>query len=247
MAYEKRLKAVPLQLFTANGTSLGQITVADASLFKVKQQVVLNSSAAGLLRLEVKRVDSKTILFVGPISDHQHKSSILERTDVSAYLVADGASLSADEQKRPSIPEQEIERLTYEEEPVVARRVTLVDENGDKYTDANPLPVDANVVIGGVNVDLDAFSIAPDSTLAVGSEDGTPTGTRHVIRVAGDGSVLARNYSNLVPEPKTKIDILSRNINGDITVARFYNGVTTICDLNLSYDSNGDLLSVERL
>ena len=151
MAYEKRLKAVPLQLFTADGTNLGKVTVPDACAFKVKQQVVINSSVAGPLRLEVKRVESDFVLFVGPISDHQHKSSILDRTDVSIYLVADGSSIFAEEQKRPNIPEQEIERLTYEEEPTVARRVVIVDPCGDKIDKTNPLPV----TIDGVKIDAD--------------------------------------------------------------------------------------------
>jgi len=245
--YEKRLKAVAPQLFLANGTTLGRINIATASLFKVKQKVTLYSTTQGMQNFEVKRVESATILYVGPVNNGQSQTKITDRSDISGFLVADGAWLSADEQPRPNIPEQEIERLTYEEEPVVARRVVLVDENGDKITDSNPLPVDANVTIGGINVDLDAFNSTPDSTLAVGSEDGTKTGARHVVRVASDGSVMARNFSSLVPEPKTKIDIVSRNINGDIAVARFYNGITTICDLNLSYDANGDLLSVERV
>jgi hypothetical protein len=153
VAYEKRLKAVPSQLFTADGTNLGKVTIPDACAFKVKQQVILSSSTQGPTRLEVKRVDGDTVLFVGPISDHQHKSSISERTNISAYLVADGASIYAEEQKRPNIPEQEIERLTYEEEPTVARRVILVDDCGDKIgsvqdsNGVNRLAVDANVSV----------------------------------------------------------------------------------------------------
>ncbi len=136
MAMEKRLKAVPPQLFTSNGTSAGQLTVSDASLFKVKQKVIITGSALPILELEVKRVleDGFTVL-VGP-----EKQNIDARIDLSLYTTAATSSIHANEQLRPSVPEQEIERLTYEEEPVVARRSILVDKLGkkiDSVTDSN--------------------------------------------------------------------------------------------------------------
>jgi hypothetical protein len=175
VAYEKRLKAVPSQLFTADGTNLGKISIPDACAFKVKQQVVLSSSTQGPLRLEVKRVDNDFVLFVGPIGDHQHKASILDRTDISAYLVADGASIFAEEQKRPNIPEQEIERLTYEEEPTVARRTVLVDPCGDKIDSVegedgiNRLAVDAaiSVVVPDLKIDYPTNIVVFNEPVAV--------------------------------------------------------------------------------
>ena len=235
--FEKRLPLVSVRAFTANGDTLGRVTTTQAQNFKVKQQVILSSNTVSQQRLEVKRVESATVLYVGPIS-----TPITTRSDISAYLVVDSASIQAPEQPRPSIPEQEIERLTYEEEPVIARRVVLVDELGNKINDANPLPVTA-----AVDVALEAFNATPDNVLIVGSEDGTKTGVKHVVKVASDGSVQARNFSSLVPEPKTKIEIIARNANGDISVARFSNGLSTICDLQLSYDSNGDFAKVERV
>jgi hypothetical protein len=238
---EKKLYAVAPQAFTSNGTILGLVSIADTSLFVVGHIVIIGSSTQETLTLKIKRISSPTEMYVGTENTPVHS-----RTNISGYLVGDGAYIYANEQNRPNIPEQEIERNTYDEEPVIARRVVLVDKFGNKFGDDNPLPVNANVSIGDVNVQLDAFDSTPDSALSVGSEDGTKTGPRHVIKVASDGSVLARNYSSLVPEPKTKIDIISRNDNGDITLARFYNGLSIICDLELTYDFNGDLLSVER-
>lgn len=183
--YEKRLEAVPPVAFIANGTSLGQITLLSTAGFKVKQVVILKSTTVGPANFEVKRVDSENILFVGPI-----KTNIGERSDISAYLVVDGSTISAAEQVRPTIPEQEIERLTYEEEPTVARRVVLVDQFGDKFDSVTGidglkrLAVDADVTIeGGVTVDLDAFTNPPDNVLIVGSEDGTKLGVKHAVRV----------------------------------------------------------------
>ena len=187
--FEKRLPLVSVRAFTANGDTLGRVTTTQAQNFKVKQQVILSSNTVGQQRLEVKRVESATVLYVGPIS-----TPITTRSDISAYLVADSASIQAPEQPRPSIPEQEIERLTYEEEPVIARRVVLVDELGNKINDANPLPVTA-----AVDVALEAFNATPDNVLIVGSEDGTKTGTKHAVVIDSDKNLHVINMGQLVP------------------------------------------------
>lgn len=139
MAIEKRLKAVSPKAFTANGTADGKVTILYTGGFKVKQVVVLKSNTSSI-SLEIKRIESSSVLYVGPV-----KSNINDRSDISAFTVADQSTIEAQEQPRPSIPEQEIERLTYEEEPTVARRTVLVDELGNKYSDSNPLPVSATV------------------------------------------------------------------------------------------------------
>lgn len=140
--YEKRLKAVPPQLFTSNGTTLGQLTISKGCFFKAKQKVIIKAVSLPALILEIKRVEEDGVtLHVGPI-----RTDIRQRTDISAYTTLLLSSIEADEQERPSIPEQEIERLTYQEEPVVARRSLLVDCLGRPYTVDNPLPV--NAIIG---------------------------------------------------------------------------------------------------
>lgn len=159
MAYEKRWAAVPPQNFTANGTDTGKITVADASLFKVKQQVIVVSNTQTNLNLQVQRIDTATELYVGPPG-----SSISTRTDISAYTTADAANIYAIEQPRSSVPEEQVERLTYEEEPTVARRVVLVDKIGNKIDDDNPLPVNIDDVTftGDINVKLTDKDNDPD-------------------------------------------------------------------------------------
>jgi hypothetical protein len=145
---EKRWKAVPPQLFTANGATDGKITIASAChLFKVKQQIILKSSTIPSHDiLEIKRITDDSTLYVGLKS-----KNIDSRYDVSAYLVADGASIEAIEQHRSSVPLEEFTRAEYEEEPVVAKRVVLVDDCGDKYNDTNRFPVEATVNISGSN------------------------------------------------------------------------------------------------
>lgn len=189
---EKRWIAVPAQAFTSDGTAQGQITVSDATLFKVKQVVILVSNAiASRDDLEVKQIPDKNTIFVGPKG-----GNIDARTDLSAYLVADSASIAANEQQRSKVPEQEIERLTYEEEPTVARRSVLVDKFGNKLdsvTDShgvNRLAVDGMFTAEvDVQVDVDIEGVYdpvtnpdPDSIGLVGHTRSNPTNQTHQVQ-----------------------------------------------------------------
>lgn len=136
MQLEKRFYAVPPQLLLSDGTVTGRLHIADTSLFKVKQLVFLKNSTGTAIELEIKRIDSPLTMYVGPIG-----GSIDYRTDVSGYTAALGATVYAKEQNKTKVPEQEIERITYVEEPVCARRVHLVDQYGNDYLMSNPLPV----------------------------------------------------------------------------------------------------------
>lgn len=149
---EKRWYAVSPQLISADGSALGFILISDAcGLLKVKQLVNMTDTLGNFRTFEVKRVDDPDKVYLGPVG-----KPLTCYDDLSIYTVANGAFLFADEQQRSKVPEQEIERATYEEEPVVARRSVLVDECGVKISKLNPLPVDAVLNIGAINVDLDA-------------------------------------------------------------------------------------------
>jgi hypothetical protein len=157
---EKRFYAVPPQLFTANGTNEGVVTIAGgaATLFKVGMKVYINATGLPTLYLQIKEIDSETNIQVGPIPGTLKtpgaNTGITARSNISAYTVALGANISADEQKRPAIDYAEIMRAVYDEEPTVALRTVLVDELGDRYNPANPLPVafDGTVEIGDVSI-----------------------------------------------------------------------------------------------
>jgi len=136
--FEKRFAAVPAQVFTADGGANGSVSIANTSLFKVKQQVVITATGQPNLELEVKKVLSPTSMIVGPVT-----GNINAFTDLSAYTTAASASILANEQRRPTIIGDDFERAVYEEEPTVAKRVILVDEFGNKYTEDYPLPVGA--------------------------------------------------------------------------------------------------------
>ena len=165
--FEKRWHSVAPQAFTSDGTTQGQLTVVDASLFKVKQIVTLSASAQTNICLEIKAVDSINDLKVGPIG-----GSIKSFTDISAYTTIAGAFLFANEQERSSVPEQAVERLTYEEEPTVARRVVVVDKLGNKFDQDNPLPV------GSIQLFTKRFD-------AITAEYPTPTQEIYKSRVGG--------------------------------------------------------------
>ena len=157
---EKRFYAVPPQAFTANGTVSGVITIAAnaCTLFKVKQKVWLSANTLPIILLEIKEIDSDDNIQVGPIPGTLNipgsNTGISARTDISAYTVALGAAIFADEQKRPAIDNIEIVRATYEEEPTVAVRSIMVDPCGNLVSADNPLPVsfDGTLTVGDVTI-----------------------------------------------------------------------------------------------
>lgn len=147
---EKRLIAVSPQSLIANGTTNGVVLVTDTRLFKVKQHVILVGTGVGpSVDLEIKRIVDINQLEIGPAA-----KNIEARSDLSAYTLAANSVIFANEQKRPSIPVEEINRAVYDEEPTVALRTVLVDAEGNKIDDNNPLPVqvDTTVNIGDVRI-----------------------------------------------------------------------------------------------
>lgn len=152
MAIERRIKAVGPLALALNGGANGLVTVSDTKGFRVKSQVVLQGTGLPNLTLEIKRVLSKTQFYVG------EKGNILQREDISQYTLAAGSTVHQPEQDRPGVPIDQHERAVYEEEPVLAKRVILVDEYGEFYDTANPLKVqlsDGSIEIGTVNAEVE--------------------------------------------------------------------------------------------
>lgn len=181
--FEKRWAVVPPQSFTSNGTPGGVITVMDSSLFKVKQQVNIVANTLPNLNLEIKSIPNDVTIVVGPAG-----ANIFTYSDISIYTVALFSTIGAIEQKRSSVPIEEINRAVYEEEPAVAKRVIAVDKLGrpiDTVVGLDGkvrLATDAAVTVSGLSVDLDALTPPtrpdPDNVLIAGSEDGTKAGTK---------------------------------------------------------------------
>jgi hypothetical protein len=160
MAIEKSWSAVAPQLFTADGTALGIVTVASTAGFKVKQTVVVvnppvfPATVPTQKQVQVKRVISSTQLIVGPLLSSlqpaykQEGASLLSRReDISAFTVALGAYIYAEEQPKAVLKPDDIIQAVYDQEPAVAIRTTGVDQFGNYYTSTNPFPV--NVITGG--------------------------------------------------------------------------------------------------
>lgn len=153
MAFEQKLAAVPAQLFTVNGTSLGVVTIGDTTGYYIKQLVNLQSDTLQPILLQIKNVLNNTQLIVGP-NNNSLKASPNNITDVSAYTVADGATISAPEQNNFPIPRDDHYNAVYLPAPVSADRVVPVDPHGNFYNGSNPLPVsfDGTISIGDVTV-----------------------------------------------------------------------------------------------
>jgi len=160
MAIEKKWETIPPRSFTADGTVDGIVTVNTTIGFRVKQKVLLKQGPVPTGEpFIINRVLSETQLRVGPIG-----RSIAECADISSYTVASGATIEVREQPHNPIEQKEHERAVYEEEPIVAKRVFLIDTFGNPAAYVKDsegtyrLAVDANVSIdtANINVDLDA-------------------------------------------------------------------------------------------
>jgi len=111
----------------ADGGTRGELTISSTKGFHVKQKINLNAPGQNTLVGEVKRVINETLMIIGPICPELTKT-----LDLSAFTVANGATISAPEQKRPTIniEKNQTDRFEHEEEPIMAKRVILVDTNG---------------------------------------------------------------------------------------------------------------------
>lgn len=166
MAIEQKWPAVAPRQLTSNGTTLGQINIADARGFKVKQRIVIGSSTQPSLQLQVKRV-YPTQLIVGPLVDTQGKQGLTARQDISMYTVADGAYVFAEEQDKSKLKPDDIEQAVYEQEPTVAKRVVMVDQYGrtiDSKVDENGnIRILVETPNGMVPSEYDEFDLAYDA------------------------------------------------------------------------------------
>jgi hypothetical protein len=183
------------QAFTANGTNLGGISVADTYGFFVKQSVQVRSNAVPTINLEIKRITGNTI-YVGKADNN-----IDLRTDVSAYLVADSAVITAFEQLIRPIKGEEIIQYVYDREPIVAWRTIGVDRYGNPWSATNPLPTTATISIGSLSVDIDnpktPTIVNTPAPLAATEYSYTfpPNTKRFSMRVRGGRSVMQISYT----------------------------------------------------
>jgi hypothetical protein len=179
MAVEQKWLAVPPQLFTADGSTLGIITVANTAGFKVKQRAVVSAVSQPDLQVQIKRVISQTQMIVGPLPEsinpvnkRQGSQLLSVRSDLSAYTLAIGAYVYADEQEKAKLNPDDIWQAVYEQEPTVAIRTLQVDQWGNPYSNTNPVPValESAITIGAVEIkgpSGDFMTVNPDGSINV--------------------------------------------------------------------------------
>lgn len=126
MASERKWPRV-VETFAVDGTSDGAIKVASTDGFKVKARVIIKSNTQAQLVAEIKSIPDDYTIYVGPPDSKEMEA----RIDVSAFTVADGATIDQPAAKRPGISSGDFSRAVYEEEPTVAIRVIPVDKTGD--------------------------------------------------------------------------------------------------------------------
>lgn len=129
MALERKWSAVPATPFTANGTSIGIITISDTAGFYTKSKVQVTSNSLQPAQFQVQQVLSPTQLVLGPVGSKVGRE---HHVDMSPYLMSDGAAISAPEQDKSNIPDKDHYVAVYESDPVVADRVIQVDKHGQK-------------------------------------------------------------------------------------------------------------------
>lgn len=163
--FEKDWLAVAPQLFTVDGSPKGLVQVADTAGFKVKAQVVIQATALPNLTVEVKRVLSKTQMYIGAVNKGINDRSV----DLSAYTVAAGAFVYQDQQPRNTVSPADILQAVYDQEPGVRIRVGLVDDYGNSFNENNPLPVSVNadIVVNDVEITktIGLFNLPYDAIL----------------------------------------------------------------------------------
>lgn len=245
MAFESKWMPVT-QLFTADGTTQGLITVSDATGYYTKQSVTLISNTQPSLVVQVQKVLGPTLIVVGRPNTDIFSSVV----DVSGFRVSDSAKIFAPFQNKFKIKPDDIINAVYERDPAVAFRVVNVDKFGtgiDAVTDINGLrrlAVDAAVTISGVTVNLDAFTkVPPDNAIAVGTEDGTRTGTPHALQVAANGLLQVQSQGQTIPEYYSEID-LAYDVNNNLQQVTYHVPSKPDVILTLSYDGNGNLTKV---
>ena len=111
----------------------------------------------------------------------------------------------------------------------------------------NTLNVQAD---GSINVNT-LISSASDNILVVGTEDGTKTGTQHVLEVDANKNLHVINMGALVPDIFDDINITYATVAGQTvaSIVQYYTGGlagTLVATLTLSYDGSANLTNVAR-
>lgn len=232
MSTERKWEAVPPQNIQSNGESSGLLTIPDTSAFKVKQKVKLKSTTKNTVEFEVKRVVSPTQLYLGLVG-----RPIFEYSDLTQFTTADSAVIYADEQDRSPIIPDAFNRAKYEEEPVMAERVVLVDKNGRKYDLNNPLPTNATFT-GSLTVNLSGAGPTGDTVGVVGEN-----GNRLVINPDGSMTVNDPALVTILTSIFNVLDSGTLNVNDSNTQSALVTVIGLLNDIYTFQSTNTQSVS----
>lgn len=214
--------------------------------------VVVKADTMDEQRFQVKRVISKTQMYLGP-----EGTPIRKRSDMSTYTLGLNPTVEAPEQERPEIPPADYERASYEEEPTVAKRSFLVDKQGSGYTVKNPFPVrmsDGDVNIGTVNAEIEVQLSRQDNnpdagdfhdSVRLGNQDYELSYTANDDESKAAADVMVLN--KLIDIPHDDIEITAFTADGDPETIEFREGGNLKLTLNLTYNLDGELQRVQRV
>lgn len=206
MAFEKAWTVVPPTPLTFDGSSLGVIQVADTIGFKVKGLAQLSDSTGLKMVVQVNQVLSPTTMVVGkPGSSPSATAGGIASgavVDVSAFTVANSATIGFAQQPKSKIKTDDIDEAVYENDPTVAIRTIPVDPYGKLYGPDYPLPVafDGTISIGEVSIVEGGHTLIvnPDGSINVVIES-IPSANSSVVSTYNEIVALASNAtSNIV-------------------------------------------------
>lgn len=113
---------------------------------------------------------------------------------------------------------------------------------------------------GSIDANTNVRASTGDSVIAVGTEDGTESGTQHALKVDSnkdlhttDTQVLAKlntGVNTLIGNTFVKVaydefNVLSKDLDGNLTSIQYKNAGSQVALLTLTYDSDGDIQSVK--
>lgn len=257
MAIEQKWPAVTPQLFTANGEQFGVIKVINVAGFKVKQKVSISAVGQNTIQLQVKRVIGPDTLIVGPFPTTQQNNTLTARTDLTAYTVAAGAYILAEEQDKAKLKPDDILQAVYRQEPGTTIGVEIDDQFGnpiDSVKDSNGinrLAVDGQFT-AAVDVQVETQLTAKDNYPNTGDEHDSiriGDGVNEVqITASTDNTVTGMNVNSinsLFSKPFNKLTVLTKNDDGDpLTIRSSHNGNPAQL-MTITYDTDGDFTDVE--
>jgi hypothetical protein len=195
---EKYYKEIPSQFFTATGTAGGVVTIFSTVSFKLNQLVVILNPSLPSVAGEIKAIFSDTQMAIGPQSSNPNM-----RIDLSAYGTT--STISAPEQQRPTIATQDIERYTYEEAPIVARRIIPVDDTGNVLKFVRSAPGEAKSLAVSVDgLTFNQFSEAKVSDALQGTAQGAALQVGAVPVEAKGGATVLLNRKGVFITPTDK-------------------------------------------